>query len=269
MLHCLDSNWTSIETRPLPSVAHSLAHQSILEPWEIQALHCAAVEKHSDSTSCSVKGKVRCKHSGTQLPKKEETISNKCIATSKKCLTSRNKKLVETSASEGRQYSNRKHFCWLTVEHKTWSGHSYSQQPFEHRTLAEQGRVSAPFPPGTWRSYYKLFKKNVNVELQSLTFRSKMKRTNIMEKDPVLSLFPLVAQRGGERLGKETTLRLFRQQKPGRESQHAMAKGKGECQQRPPNTTPANTWQHTTTPATAAAAGVASKQQQQQQPQQQ
>ena len=45
--------------------------------------------------------------------------------------------------------------------------------------------------------------------------------------------------RGGWRkLGKETTLGLFRQQKPGRESQHAMAKGKGECQQRPPNTTP-------------------------------
>ena len=50
----------------------------------------------------------------------------------------------------------------------------------------------------------------------------------------LLHLWP----RGGWRkLSEETTLGLFRQQKPGRESQHAMAKGKGECQQRPPNTT--------------------------------
>ena len=65
--------------------------------------------------------------------------------------------------------------------------------------------------------------------------------------------------RGWRKLGKETTLGLFRQQKPGRESQHAMAKGKGECQQRPPQYDPntANTWQHTSTPATAAAAAAA------------
>ena len=70
---------------------------------------------------------------------------------------------------------------------------------------------------------------------------------------------------GGRKLGKETTLGLFRQQKPGRELQHAMAKGKGECQQRPPNTTPTQPTHGNTQPPQQPQ----QQQQQQQQPQQQ
>ena len=83
----------------------------------------------------------------------------------------------------------------------------------------------------------------------------------------IFGAFPYVKDlwpRGGWRkLGKETTLGLFRQQKPGRESQHAMAKGKGECQQRPPNTTPTQPTHGNTQPPQQP------QQQQQQQSQQQ
>ena len=72
---------------------------------------------------------------------------------------------------------------------------------------------------------------------------------------------------GWRKLGKETTLGLFRQQKPGRESQHAMAKGKGECQQRPPNTTPTQPTHGNTQPPQQPQ--QQQQQQQQQQPQQQ